>query len=440
MSYSRKDDAVMRRIVAFLRKQGIIVWVDNEKLIPGTPIWEEEIEKAIKGASAIVVVLSPDSKNSEWVRREISLADQYRKRVFPVLVRGDEETSISLRLINRQYVDIRNHEDAGLLPLTNALSIHLQELFGDISSTNQNIKSAQTKGTIRQVTPLEKNLPQKNITRITEIQKKISHQQPKKFLLGIAGTITLVLVTYALWFSKNPLQTNPATSEAPISTQNSNQSNLTSTPTELNLNPFHNDCIKSADWAPLEVDNDQNNECLSLENWGLIVSDGNLIISKSSSSESIRQGIFTSITSGTKISFNLKLNTLITPYENNLANLSIGVIPKNLLSDLATTSLLIYQKENPKKGYPIYLKIKERGDLDVYLQENGDYRKYTESTTEEVIIEFSKTNQVKILIGNSPVIQLDLPFQDTIFWIGYLLPENGKIYAEISDFIIEKDQ
>ena len=35
MSYSRRDDAVMRRIVAFLREQGIKVWVDNEKLIPG---------------------------------------------------------------------------------------------------------------------------------------------------------------------------------------------------------------------------------------------------------------------------------------------------------------------------------------------------------------------------------------------------------------------
>ncbi len=82
MSYSRKDNVVMRRVVTFLRNKGIKVWVDNEKLIPGTPIWEEEIEKAIKAAPAIVVVLSPDSKNSEWVRREISLADQYRKRVF----------------------------------------------------------------------------------------------------------------------------------------------------------------------------------------------------------------------------------------------------------------------------------------------------------------------------------------------------------------------
>ena len=128
MSYSRRDDVVMRRIVAFLREQGIKVWVDNEKLIPGTPVWEKEIEKAVQGASAVVVVLSPDSKDSEWVRREISLADQYEKRVFPLLVRGDEKTSISIRLIGRQYVDIRSNEDAGLNYVSATLLRYLEEL------------------------------------------------------------------------------------------------------------------------------------------------------------------------------------------------------------------------------------------------------------------------------------------------------------------------
>ncbi len=52
----------MRRVVEFLRKHGISVWVDNEKLVPGTPIWEEEIEKAIISAGAVVVLLSPDLK------------------------------------------------------------------------------------------------------------------------------------------------------------------------------------------------------------------------------------------------------------------------------------------------------------------------------------------------------------------------------------------
>jgi hypothetical protein len=38
MSYSRRDEAVMRRVVAFLRRQSINVWVVKEKLISGTHI------------------------------------------------------------------------------------------------------------------------------------------------------------------------------------------------------------------------------------------------------------------------------------------------------------------------------------------------------------------------------------------------------------------
>ncbi len=128
MSYSRKDEEHMRQIAKFLRGQGLKVWVDNEKLIPGTPIWEEEVEKGIRNASAIVVVLSPDSKSSEWVRREISMADQHRKRVFPVLVRGDETSSITLRLINRQYVDLRINAEKGLKSLSEAIAFYISEL------------------------------------------------------------------------------------------------------------------------------------------------------------------------------------------------------------------------------------------------------------------------------------------------------------------------
>jgi TIR domain-containing protein len=128
MSYSRADEEVMRRITTFLRNQGIKIWVDNEKLVPGTPIWEAEIEKAIIGANATIVIMSPDSKDSVWVRREISYSEQYRKRIFPVLVSGDEDSSVTLRLVTRQYVDIRTNEEIGLNRLSAALSFYLEEL------------------------------------------------------------------------------------------------------------------------------------------------------------------------------------------------------------------------------------------------------------------------------------------------------------------------
>ena len=127
ISYSRRDDEIMRRVAFFLRDQGFKVWVDNEKLVPGTAAWEESIEDAIKNAFVIIVILSPDSKSSEWVRREITYSDQFQKRVFPILVKGTEEASLPLRLVTRQYVDFRKDEEAGLKSLLAAITFYVDQ-------------------------------------------------------------------------------------------------------------------------------------------------------------------------------------------------------------------------------------------------------------------------------------------------------------------------
>src|SRR5215510_16408760 len=107
ISYSRADKTQQQRIVAELRERGVTVWVDVENLIPGTPAWERELERSIRGCSGVIVLLSPEANNSQWVRREISFTEENDKRIFPVLVHGDENDSIPLRLSSHQRVDLR---------------------------------------------------------------------------------------------------------------------------------------------------------------------------------------------------------------------------------------------------------------------------------------------------------------------------------------------
>lgn len=125
MSYSREDVSYQKRVMGELRQRGVKVWVDTENLIPGSPAWEREIEQSIRSAAGIIVLLSPDSNNSEWVRREISFAEQNAKRIFPVLIRGDEDDSVPLRLSSHQRVDLRRNFDTGLGQLEGALKDHL---------------------------------------------------------------------------------------------------------------------------------------------------------------------------------------------------------------------------------------------------------------------------------------------------------------------------
>ena len=125
ISYSRTDTTQKQNIIKQLRARGINLWVDIENLVPGSPAWEREIERAIRAAAGIIVLLSPDSNNSEWVRREISFAQQNNKQIFPVLIRGEEDDSVPLRLSNHQWVDLRTNADSGLDGLADALKDQL---------------------------------------------------------------------------------------------------------------------------------------------------------------------------------------------------------------------------------------------------------------------------------------------------------------------------
>lgn len=125
LSYSRKDSAVKDRVKQTLEDAGLRVWTDD-KLTPGTPEWFQAIERAIDVTHVLVVLLSPDAKQSEWVQKEIGYAKAVKKSIFPVLVRGEENESTPFQIFGTQYVDIRNIQ---------RYTIELQRLTGAIGST-----------------------------------------------------------------------------------------------------------------------------------------------------------------------------------------------------------------------------------------------------------------------------------------------------------------
>jgi|FLYN01.1.fsa_nt_gi hypothetical protein len=117
LSYSHKDMAIMRRVRDDLRAGGLRVWND-ENLMPGTPSWKNGIEKAIENAGCLVVILSPDAKESEWIERELDYARTCGVPILPVLAAGDERSAIPFELINVQRIDTRADYAAGIQHLT----------------------------------------------------------------------------------------------------------------------------------------------------------------------------------------------------------------------------------------------------------------------------------------------------------------------------------
>ncbi len=99
ISYDQSDEAFAKALSSQLSKRGLSVWSANQEVLPGDNPWLR-VGEALKKSRAMVVLVSPDSMRSEWVRREIEYAlgdPNYQGRVFPVKVRPTNDMPWILR-------------------------------------------------------------------------------------------------------------------------------------------------------------------------------------------------------------------------------------------------------------------------------------------------------------------------------------------------------
>src|SRR5437879_4183007 len=109
VSYKREDADIANRVVAALRESGVSVWWDDG--ITPRQAWDTEIELAISAASTVVVLWSPRSVSSEWVRTEAHYGKD-RGKLVPVVV---EPCTIPIAFTLNQTVNLAgwngNRED-----------------------------------------------------------------------------------------------------------------------------------------------------------------------------------------------------------------------------------------------------------------------------------------------------------------------------------------
>ena len=104
ISYSQVDADFASVMMTKLEKAGLDTWFDRGRLRPGSD-WSEEIDSAIFNASALILVMSPDSRASEYVTYEWSFALGASIRILPLLLR---DTEIHPRLRRLHYLDFRS--------------------------------------------------------------------------------------------------------------------------------------------------------------------------------------------------------------------------------------------------------------------------------------------------------------------------------------------
>jgi TIR domain len=87
ISYSKKNRDYARKLADYLLKIGFDVWIDDR--INFGAHWMRSIYEAIDKCAAFIVIMTPESAESDWVEKEYAYAELRGKPIFPLLLSGE---------------------------------------------------------------------------------------------------------------------------------------------------------------------------------------------------------------------------------------------------------------------------------------------------------------------------------------------------------------
>ena len=99
ISHVHKDADFAELLKLQFEKHGITAWIDSDRLKIGQD-WREEIDEGISKSIAVIAVMSPEAKKSEYVTYEWACAWGKGKRIFPLMLK---QTALHPRLESLQY-------------------------------------------------------------------------------------------------------------------------------------------------------------------------------------------------------------------------------------------------------------------------------------------------------------------------------------------------
>ncbi|HLZ11332.1 MAG TPA: toll/interleukin-1 receptor domain-containing protein [Candidatus Acidoferrum sp.] len=123
LSHSAKDRTFVVKLTEFLRRQKVNYWYSAHH-IAGADQWHDEIGRALQRCDWFLVVLSPNSVRSTWVKRELLYAlqnESYSGRIIPLYFKRCDYAKLSWTLSSFQFVQFDMDFDSGCRQLVKAL-------------------------------------------------------------------------------------------------------------------------------------------------------------------------------------------------------------------------------------------------------------------------------------------------------------------------------
>lgn len=114
LSYAKADEKLARRIADGLAQAGLSVRDYRREILPGD-LWAEKAARVLRESDAMVVLLTPNAIDSDWVNWEIEYAlgnPAFKNRLVPVIVGPPDripKQSIPWILWELQTVNLPEH-------------------------------------------------------------------------------------------------------------------------------------------------------------------------------------------------------------------------------------------------------------------------------------------------------------------------------------------
>ncbi|MBA3872824.1 MAG: HEAT repeat domain-containing protein [Anaerolineae bacterium] len=131
ISYAHVDGDFAKELIEVVKNAGFKHWIDSEKLREGED-WRQELDKAIRASFALVVIMTPKAKASEYVTYEWAFALGVGVKVIPILPKPFK-SSIWDRILRRSQklhprLEILQHFDFFEEPKWGKLIQRLKEI------------------------------------------------------------------------------------------------------------------------------------------------------------------------------------------------------------------------------------------------------------------------------------------------------------------------
>lgn len=215
ISYSRKD----YKYTEFLRKKledaNLVVWVDVDEL-HASSIWWDELQNAIRKSIALIFIVSSNSINSEYCKREFLFAKEEKIKIIPIRLPGmlDKDVPDNIQRIHwRTWSDVESEQGFGKLVTEIITDFEWKNFVADLrekalqwgkdedpsfllhgkelQEAEEIIFKAEAKGL--QLFPEHRQF-------ISESRKK---EDKRRRILLISGGVTALIIIFLSWFAIN---------------------------------------------------------------------------------------------------------------------------------------------------------------------------------------------------------------------------------------------